>query len=89
VSLYPPQLPHRARWLINTLAVLLIAWTVYCIYAWMTESGVWRLTNNLFVTLDHLNGEPMQIALISWAPGLGIALMIGWLALRPPQGTRR
>ena len=66
----------------TALGIITLVWTVYCAYAWITHSGIWRETWNLIAS--HQRGKPdfTTVALIQWAFGLGIVLVVGWPTLR-------
>ncbi len=74
-------LPRWARWVMNTLAVAVFAWMVYCVVAWATHSGIWKITWDFIAS--HQRGKPdgLSIAFISMTPGFALAGAVGWPTL--------
>jgi hypothetical protein len=72
------QLPRGARWLMNGLAVAVFGWMVYCLVAWATHSGIWRITWDLIAS--HQRGKPdgLSIAFISMTPGFALVVAVAW-----------
>lgn len=83
-------LPRGVRWLMNTLAVVTLAWMAYCLVAWWTRSGIWRITWDFIAS--HQRGKPdgLSTAFISMTPGFAVVLVVGGttyalLRRRPPN----
>jgi hypothetical protein len=72
------QLPRGVRWLMNSLAVAVLAWMAYCLVAWATHSGIWRITWDLIAS--HQRGKPdgLSIAFISMTPGFAVVVVVAW-----------
>jgi hypothetical protein len=69
-------LPRGARWVMNSVAVAMLGWIVYCLVAWATHSGIWRITWELIAS--HQRGKPdgRSIAFISMIPGFALVLVV-------------
>jgi hypothetical protein len=80
----PPRapLPRRVRWLVNALGIAALAWTAYCVYAWWTRSGPWKIVWDAIASHQRATPDASTVALIAWGLGLGIGLVVGWPALR-------
>lgn len=72
------QLPRGVRWLMNGLAVAVFGWMVYCLVAWATHSGIWRITWDFIAS--HQRGKPdgRSIAFISMTPGFALVVAVAW-----------
>ncbi len=71
-------LPRWARGVMNTLAVATLGWMVYCVVAWATHSGIWRITWDFIAA--HQRGKPdgLSIAFISMIPGFAVVVAVAW-----------
>jgi hypothetical protein len=76
--LTPSQLPRRVHWLINALGIVTLGWTTYCLYAWGTHSGIWRITWNTIASHQRATPGSLGVAFTAWGVGLGILLLVGW-----------
>jgi hypothetical protein len=79
--------PRRVRWLVNTLAVATLGWMAYyCLYAWITHSGIWRIVWNAIASNQRATPSALSVAFISWGLGLAIVLLVGWQLRRLLRG---
>jgi len=60
----------------------MLAWTAYCIYAWVTHSGIWQVTWNTVAAHQRGTPDSQSVALISWGIGLAVMLVVGWPTLQ-------
>jgi hypothetical protein len=68
------EVPRWALWLMNALAIAALGWTAYCLYAWVTRSGIWRITWNLIAS--HQRGTPDSLAVMITSWGLGFTPLV-------------
>jgi hypothetical protein len=72
------QVPRRIRWLGNVLGVVTLGWTAYCIFAWATHSGAWKLTWNTIASHQRAVPDSLNVAFTAWGIGLGIVFGVAW-----------
>ena len=82
-------LPRGARWDANTVAVATLGWMAYCLIAWATHSGIWRITWEFIASHQRARPDGLSIAFISILPGSAVTLAVGGttyalLRRRPP-----
>jgi hypothetical protein len=72
------EVPRRLRWLMNTFAIGVLLWSAYCVYAWATNSGVWRVVMAVIREWQSAAPSERSVALIAWGFGIGAMLAIAW-----------
>jgi hypothetical protein len=74
--------PRRIRWLMNAVGIAALGWTAYCLYAWGTHSGIWRIMWNRIASHQRAVPDPLNVAFIAWGLGLSPLLLVGWPLLQ-------
>jgi hypothetical protein len=62
----------------HMFAVGTLLWTAYCIYAWATYSGIWRITRDVLRQVQPGTPDATPVAFVAWGFGLGAMLAIAW-----------
>jgi hypothetical protein len=62
----------------NTFAIGVLLWTAYCIYAWITHSGIWRIVIEVMRPMQKAVPDGRSVAFIAYGFGIGAMLAVAW-----------
>jgi hypothetical protein len=60
----------------NTLSVAVFGWMIYCLVAWATHSGIWRITWGFIASHECGKPDGRSIAFISMTPGFALLAVV-------------